>query len=49
MKPIIEDTLENGSKSLLTNKFKYEKTDPDNDTRFQLHADIESMVLNEML
>jgi hypothetical protein len=49
MKPIIEETLENGNKSLLTNKFKYEKTEPDRETKFQLHAEIASMVLKETL
>ena len=49
MKPIIEETLEKGRSSLFTNKLRYEKIDPDKEIKFQLHADIESIVLNEML
>jgi hypothetical protein len=34
--PITEVTLENGKTKRLTKKFKYEKTAPDKETRFQV-------------
>jgi hypothetical protein len=35
MKPIMEVTLEKGKTNLFTKKFKYEKTTPDKETKFQ--------------
>lgn len=44
MKPITEVTLENGKTKRLTKKFKYEKTTPDNEIKFQPHATTASML-----
>jgi len=43
IKPIIDVTLENGSTSLFTKKFKYEKIIDDKDTIFQVQFVITSI------
>jgi len=43
IKPIIDVTLEKGKTSRLTKKFRYEKTTPESETRFQLQLVTASM------
>jgi len=47
MKPITDVTLENGKINLFTKKFKYEKTTPERETKFQPHANKASLLRNE--
>jgi len=43
MKPITEETLENGSTSLLTKRAKYEKNELERDIKFQFQEETMSI------